>query len=188
MTQNQNIVGSFLVVVLLPLGFLAVNPYGVLKVSAINEQKIDIKNNVKFLGELADDGLTVDANLFSFSSDKTGTAGVRIEFGAPVDLYKDSIVLFARCIRGQESLKLTLIDHNNLTTAYNVVEPVVVDNRWTKVVITAECFNGVWNIDKSRIVAVRLTTDQAVNGDVRMVEIKNVALRAVARYNQKKPD
>jgi hypothetical protein len=164
MTRYQNFFGCLLIAGLLPVSYLAIDPYNAINVSVIDEKKVDPGSG--------------------YSQAPAGNDGARIEFGAPVDLYKESIVLSVRRVQGEGALRLILIDQNSLTTVYDAVEPVPVKNFWTQVVITADGFKDVWNIDKSRILALRLTPDKPFSGEVKAVEIKNVALRAVARYNQ----
>jgi len=184
MTDYKNIFGTLFVAVLLPISYLLINPNGAMKVSVIDEQKINIKGQVSFWGKPAHGSRILDANSFNFSSDKTATASARIEFSAPVDLYQNSIVLFARCKQADELLKLTLTDRNSFTTVYNVVGPVVAGSQWAKVVITGKGLSDVWNIDKSKIAAIRLTSEKERHVKARVVEIKNIALRQAARYNQ----
>jgi hypothetical protein len=184
MTQYKNIFGSLLIAALLPMSYLVINPYGAIKVSVLDEQKINISDYVSFWGKSTHGSRIMNANSFNFSSDKTGTASARIEFSAPVDLYQNSIVLFTRCKQADELLKLTLTDRNSFTTVHNAVEPVAAGSRWAKVVITGKGLSEVWNIDKSKITAIRLTSEKESHAKIRVVEIKNIALRQAARYNQ----
>jgi hypothetical protein len=184
MTADNNILGTLFVAILLPVSFLVVNPYSAMKISKIDEQTMDIRGRISFCGKPAQASRIVDANAFVFSTDKTGTASARIEFSAPVDLYKNSIALFIRCRQSDEMLRLTLTDSNSFTSVYNVVDPVIAGRRWTKVLIGDKGLAGVLNIDKSKISAIRLTSEKTVRGQARVIEIKNIALRGAERYNQ----
>ena len=164
MTNARNFFCSLLVAALLPAGYLAVNPSGAVKVSVIDEQRLDINRNICF----------------------SDASGARIEFSSPVDLYKSSIVLFARCRQKDASLQFVFTDQNSLTTVYNAVEPVAINSRWSKVVIDCGRLSGVLNIDKSRIAAIRFISDASLHGDLGIVEIKNIAIRPAVRYNQPK--
>jgi hypothetical protein len=183
MTRYKNIFGPLFVAALLPVSYLVINPYGAMKLSMIDEQKINVSGQVSFWGKSTHGSRIIDSDSVDFRTDKTGTGSVRIELGVPVDLYKNSIVLFVRCTQADELLKLTLTDRNSLTSVYNVVEPIAVGRRWTKVVITDKGLSGVWNIDRSKITALRLTSEKMAHGAARVVEIKHIALRKALRYN-----
>jgi hypothetical protein len=183
MTRRKNIFGTLFVAALLPVSYLVMNPSGAMKISAVEEQRINIAGRVSFWGRSTHGSRVVNADFVDLCTDKTGTGSVRIDLPDPVDLYKHSIVMFVRCRQAEELLKLTLTDRNSFTTVYNVVEPVAVNRRWAKVVITDKGLAGVWNIDKSQITALRLTSEKMAHGAARVVEIKGIALRKTLRYN-----
>jgi len=136
---------------------------------------------VSFFGTDTGGSRILDANSLVFVSGKTGRESVRLEFSAPIDLYKYSIVLFIRGARADGSLRLSLTDRNNFTLVRNEEKAVPVTNRWVKVVISGQGLGDVWGIDKSKITAIRLLSEAEVHGRVQSIEIKNIALRLAAR-------
>ena len=198
----KNIFSLLFIAALLPVSYLICNPYGKTNIVLINEQRIKLSGRgvslvrkekeaarenvdgaalVSFFGTDTGGSRILDANSLVFVSGKTGRESVRLEFSAPIDLYKYSIVLFIRGARADGSLRLSLTDRNNFTLVRNEEKAVPVTNRWVKVVISGQGLGDVWGIDKSKITAIRLLSEAEVHGRVQSIEIKNIALRLAAR-------
>jgi len=115
---------------------------------------------INFYGDALKSSKFQEKELFLQTQKEKGWAYAQINFTKPVDLLKNSLMFMVKAKKDDQKLNISLTDINKWTSVASDNYCVDLTQDWQRVIIKADDLKDLLNIDKTKIVNIKLIIEQ----------------------------